>query len=408
MYENILKLLVEDPEKIDHLKKEDFKYNNQAFLLFEEIENLFLNGKAISFNTLGEIVPTKLQGYLETIKISPASDGEFETLVDLLKQDKKRKDYHHFGQQILRMKDSNLEDITSYIADKSIELLTDSNEELVKLHEGLKEIDIDSLQKARNLVGYPTSLPTLDSLTLGFEDGTLNFIAGRPSTGKSQLARQIAMLNISEGNPVVPFSIEETRGMYLNKLISCYTGIDLNKIRKRTLTNQDIEKVKKFVEVSKDLPLYIVDVPVNLSAIYAKTRQVARLTGKQPLVIVDYVQLMAKEEDNKEISRISRGLKLIAMRLNVPVLGISQLSRAGESREEPMPKLSDLRGSGAIEQNSDTISFLTLSETERLKPAVSKTKLFLLKNREGETGKINLKNHKRIQKFEEETQGDLT
>ena len=246
------------------------------------------------------------------------------------------------------------------------------NRSFMKFESALKQtIDMakSAYQNEEGIVGVPTGLDDLDNRLGGMHKQDLIIIAGRPSMGKTALATNIAFhaaKNIEKKgikSTVAFFSLEMSSEQLSTRILSEQSRIRSNDIRRGKVSEQEFEK---FIETSKniyELPLYIDETPaITISAISNRSRRIKRLFGLE-LVIVDYIQLMKssmRKEYNRvqEISEITQGLKALAKELNVPVLALSQLSRAVEQRDDKKPQLADLRESGSIEQDADVVMFV--------------------------------------------------
>ena len=242
----------------------------------------------------------------------------------------------------------------------------------MKFDSALKQtIDMakSAYQSEEGLVGVPTGLTDLDSRLGGLHKQDLVIIAGRPSMGKTALATNIAFhaaKNIEKKgskSAVAFFSLEMSSEQLSTRILSEQSRIRSNDIRRGKVSEKEFEQ---FIETSKnifELPLYIDETPaITIAAISNRSRRIKRLFGLE-LIVVDYIQLMkssGKKEYNRvqEISEITQGLKALAKELNVPVLALSQLSRAVEHRDDKKPQLADLRESGSIEQDADIVMFV--------------------------------------------------
>ncbi len=223
--------------------------------------------------------------------------------------------------------------------------------------------------------GTPSGLTDLDDLTGGLQTGDLVVIAGRPSMGKTALALNIALAAAApwarenaKDYPAAPaafFSLEMSREQLTERLFAVVSGVDLQRIRTgRGLTDTDLQALTDAAARLSDVPLHIDDRPaLTVNEIRAAARRIASRAGLG-LIVVDYLQLMRGDGQNREqeISGISRGLKALAKEMKCPVLALSQLNRALESRNDKRPNLSDLRESGAIEQDADIIGFVFREE----------------------------------------------
>ena len=246
------------------------------------------------------------------------------------------------------------------------------NQSFMKFENALKqtiEMAKSAYQNDEGIVGVPTGLTDLDSRLGGMHKQDLIIIAGRPSMGKTALATNIAFhaaKNIEKKgtkSTVAFFSLEMSSEQLSTRILSEQSRIRSNDIRRGKVSEKEFEK---FIETSKnifELPLYIDETPaITIAAISNRSRRIKRLFGLE-LVVVDYIQLMrssGKKDYNRvqEISEITQGLKALAKELNVPVLALSQLSRAVEHRDDKKPQLADLRESGSIEQDADVVMFV--------------------------------------------------
>ena len=246
------------------------------------------------------------------------------------------------------------------------------NRSFLKFENALKqtiEMARSAYQNEEGLVGVPTGLTDLDSRLGGLHKQDLVIIAGRPSMGKTALATNIAFnaaKNIQKKerkSTIAFFSLEMSSEQLSTRILSEQSRIRSNDIRRGKVSEKEFDQ---FIETSRnihDLPLYIDETPaITISAIRNRARRIKRLFGLE-LVVVDYIQLMRSgnirnEGRVQEISEITQGLKALAKELDVPVLALSQLSRAVEQRDDKKPQLADLRESGSIEQDADVVMFV--------------------------------------------------
>ena len=245
------------------------------------------------------------------------------------------------------------------------------NSSLVKFDEAMKqtiEMASNAYKNEEGIVGVPTGLTDLDGRLGGLHKSDLVIIAGRPSMGKTSLATNIAFnaaRKIQEDGKkscVAFFSLEMSSEQLSTRIIAEQSRIKSNDIRRGKISEEQFDK---FIETSKnisELPLYIDETPaISIAALSNRARRIKRLFGLD-MVLVDYIQLMranfAREGRVQEISEITQGLKALAKELSIPVLALSQLSRAVESRDDKKPLLSDLRESGSIEQDADVVMFV--------------------------------------------------
>jgi replicative DNA helicase len=269
------------------------------------------------------------------------------------------------------------------------------------------------LDPSKRIKGLSTGFLKLDEMTGGLHAGELVILAARPSMGKTALALNVAQhiaMHPTEKQTVAVFSLEMSRESLLTRMICAGARVDQQKFRAGYLNQDERRRLAKTASELVQAPLYIDDTSgTHMMDIHAKLRRLKAEHGLA-LVVIDYLQLMSGrgryENRNQEISTISRGLKLLAKDLKVPMLVLSQLNRAPETRPgDHRPQLSDLRESGSIEQDADLVAFIFREEVykqedERLK---GMAELLVAKQRNGPTGKVNLVFLKEFTKFENRT-----
>jgi replicative DNA helicase len=263
-----------------------------------------------------------------------------------------------------------------------------------------EEIDrLEALSKGdAEVTGTPSGFRDLDSMTGGFQPGNLVVIAARPAMGKSSFVSNIAEhVATKAGKPVAFFSLEMSETELAHRFIAVRARIASDRLRRGKVAAKDWPGVVRACNDLEQAPLWIDDSSdLGLLDLRAKARRLASSERDLGLVIVDYMQLMRAEDPRQnrveQVAQISRGLKILARELSVPVMGISQLSRAPEQRPDKRPILSDLRESGQIEQDSDLVAFLYRDEyynrDESNEPGVAE--VIVAKNRTGPTGLIRL------------------
>ena len=266
---------------------------------------------------------------------------------------------------------------------------------------------IDSLyQRKENITGIATGFHEFDIMTAGLQPSDLIVIAGRPSMGKSALAACIAEhAGIIEKIPTVIFSLEMAKEQLVQRMLCSYAKVDFHKVRTGFLSQSDWPKLTDAAGKLAESPIFIDDTP-SISALEVRAK--ARRLKSQyniGLVIVDYLQLMrsTKGMDNRqqEISEISRSLKALGREISAPVIAISQLSRAVEARADRRPQLSDLRESGAIEQDADVVMLLLREEYYTPTPENKGiAELIIAKQRNGPVGSVRLAFIKEYTRFE--------
>ena len=303
---------------------------------------------------------------------------------------------------------------------------------LIKFDEAMRqtiEMASNAYKNEEGIVGVPTGLKDLDDRLGGLHKSDLVIIAGRPSMGKTALATNIAfnaakkIQEMGEKSSVAFFSLEMSSEQLSTRILAEQSRIKSNDIRRGKISEEQFDK---FIETSKDiseLPLYIDETPaITIAALSNRARRIKRLYGLD-MVVIDYIQLMRASNTNngrvQEISEITQGLKALAKELAVPVLALSQLSRAVEQRDDKKPQLSDLRESGSIEQDADVVMFVyreayylqgkeprpaTVEHAEwqaKMNEVSHLAELIIQKQRHGPTGNVMLEFEAMFTKFKD-------
>ena len=259
---------------------------------------------------------------------------------------------------------------------------------------------------SKGVTGVATQFKNLDRMTSGFQPGDLIILAARPSMGKTSFALNVAMNAARQGYGVGVFSLEMAAEQLTLRLLSTESGIDHQKIRNATISGEEWIAITHVAAELGDMQLFIDDTAgINIMELRAKARQL-KSKYNIGMLVVDYLQLLHSsrrhENRHQEVSEISRFLKALAKELNVPVIALSQLSRAVDSRIDKRPLLSDLRESGAIEQDADVIMFLyrdVVYNNETEHPDLAE--LIIGKQRNGPTGMVPLRFVRELTKFED-------
>ena len=325
------------------------------------------------------------------------------------------------------------------IIEKSERLLFDLaekgsfNSSLIKFDDAMKqtiEMATAAYKNEEGIVGVPTGLRDLDDRLGGLHQSDLIIIAGRPGMGKTALATNIAfnaaqkLYESDKKSSIAFFSLEMSSEQLSTRILAEQSRIKSNDIRRGKISDDQFDK---FIETSKnisELPLYIDETPaISIAAMSNRARRIKRLFGLD-MIVVDYIQLMKGSYNNRdgrvqEISEITQGLKAIAKELSIPVVALSQLSRAVEQRDDKKPQLSDLRESGSIEQDADVVMFVyresyylkskeprpaTVEHAEwqaKMNEVSHLAELIISKQRHGPTGNINLEFEEMFTKFKD-------
>jgi len=416
----------------EHLRAEDFSLDSHRRIYARMVE-LAESSRPIDMITLVEELDRgkELQAIGDIAYISGLVDGvpdrpSIEHYVKIVR-DKAllRGLIHAASSAIARASDQS---------DAAEEVLNDAEAAIFALSEkrigrgflGITEIikesfgSIDALlQRGRRITGLETHYADLDEKTSGLQPSDLIIIAARPSMGKTSFAMNIAENAAIEDQKVVAiFSLEMSKEALLQRMLCSVARVDAHKFRTGSLWQDDMKKIQEAIEKLSHAPLFIDDTPgISISEMRAKARRLQQAQGALHLIIVDYLQLMSggsKRYENRtqEVSAISRGLKALAKEIKVPVVALSQLSRAPESRGsgDHRPQLADLRESGSIEQDADVVAFIFREEMYKPDdPALDGVaEIIIRKQRNGPTGTVKMAFIKGSTRFESLAEGGIS
>lgn len=397
---------------IDHVREKDF-YRNEHRLIFQAMSQLVERHQPFDVLTLSELLKEIGQldrvggeAYLFQLAQNTPSAANITAYADIVRE-----------RAVLRQLISIGTDIAEAGFNpggrESKELLDTAERQVFQIAEqhsrgtGPVQINtllaratdrIDTLYHSNStLTGLSTGYSDFDDMTSGLQDGDLIVIAGRPSMGKTTLAMNIAEHAAIKGDkPVLIFSMEMPAEQLTLRMMSSLGRIDQHKVRTGKLTDNDWPRLTSAVSMLSEANMYIDDTPaLSPSEVRSRARRVAREHNGLALIVVDYLQLMqivgGKENRTTEISEISRTLKAIAKELSVPVVALSQLNRSLESRTDRRPIMSDLRESGAIEQDADIIVFIYRDEVyNEDTPDKGIAEIIIRKQRNGPIGDFRL------------------
>jgi len=397
----------------EHVHPKDF-YDKRHAVIFDAMMRLYEKNKPVDLLTLTDELKRKKEledvggsAYLTELTNYVPTAAHAESYAEIVAQKAVRRrlikasgDISELGydeqtstQELLQQAEAELfsvsdqslkQDLTSLEA-----ILTDSFDRLEELH-----------RNKGSLRGVRTGYRDLDTMTAGLQRSDLIILAARPAMGKTTLVTNLAynVATIAK-QPVLFFSLEMSKEQLVDRMLADASGVDSWSIRTGNLSDDDFSKLSEAMGEMAEAPIFIDDTP-GLSVLEMRTKA-RRAAHDQPLglIIIDYLQLMqgsGRSDGNRvqEVSEISRGLKLIARELNVPVIALSQLSRSVESRSPQIPQLADLRESGSIEQDADIVMFIYREayynpDTDR----EGITDLIIAKHRNGPTGKVELYFH---------------
>ena len=394
---------------VEILKADDF-YREDNKEIYAAMFELYSLGKHIDIITLNEQLVLrgtleKVGGteYIAMLIDNMPTSSNIDSYVKIVEEKSIIRKLIKAANNILKLGYAQTEEVDSLIekAEKDIfDIMQNRNS---KGYASMKEIlvttfdQIEEMFHNKNKVsGLETGFVDLDAKISGLNKSDLLIVAARPAMGKSAFVLNIAsFVAMKLKVPTMVFSLEMSKEQMANRILCSESEVDSMKVRNADLTSEDWLKLGEASGKLSEMPLYIDDTPGLSSAeLRAKCRK-AKLEKNIGLVIIDYLQLMESKNKSpsrqQEISEISRSLKILAKELSVPVIALSQLSRATESRVDHRPMLSDLRESGAIEQDADIVMFLHRedyynAETEKKNVA----EVIIAKNRSGSTGTVEL------------------
>ena len=394
----------------DVLAPEDF-YRRTHQIIYEAMFELFKKNEPIDILSVSARLKEKGQlndvdghAYLAQLVNSVPTASNIGHYAEIVRQKSLRRRLIEASNQIQELgyqEEQNIEDVIDRSEKTIFGISTKSlKQRFIKVKYALEEAweRIDSLKSSDQLRGIPTGFAALDHILAGLQKSDLIILAARPSLGKTSLALDIARNAACNYNiPVGIFSLEMSTQQLIDRFIASTAFVDLWKLRTGRLSTKgdDFLRIRDAMEKLSNAPIFIDDeASSNILQMRAMARRLQAEHGLG-LLIVDYLQLMMprRETDSmvQQITEISRSLKALAKELNVPVLAISQLSRAVEQRHPPVPRLSDLRDSGSIEQDADVVAFIYREDKYRENSERQNVAEILIeKHRNGPTGKIEL------------------
>ncbi len=399
-------------EAAEYLKPEDFSIDSHR-RIYSRMMELAESSRPIDIITLVEELSQKrdLQAVGDVGYISGLLDGvpdrpSIEHYVRIVRDKAILRGLINVSTAAIAKASEQAEPADTILNEAEAAVFELSEKRIAKGFQSFKEISrksggIDALlQRGARITGLATHYNDLDEMTSGFQRADLVILAARPSMGKTAFAMNIAEnAAIDDGKVVGIFSLEMSSEALLQRLLCSRAIVDAHKLRTGSLWGDDTKKIIRASEELGNAPLFIDDTPgISLSEMRAKAHRLKQAQGRLDLLVVDYLQLMSGgskrfENRTQEVSSISRGLKAIAKELGVPVVALSQLSRAPESRGgDHRPQLSDLRESGSIEQDADVVMFIFREEIYKQDDPELKgrAEIIIAKQRNGPIGKFNL------------------
>ena len=392
---------------MEEVKPTDF-YSPANQTVFEAMKDLFDTGNPIDTVTVSEKIFKETKNtktinvsYIPRLVDNVPSSANFERYIEIVLEHPHRRKLLKASGRIELLAMAMDKEIHSVLDEAEQAIFTASDDAIGDGLVGLTDVldsAIDRIEEIENrgtgLSGLPTYFADLDNYLSGMQEGNLVILASRPSMGKSSLALNIATNAAKDNKTVAFFSLEMTKEELVQRVLFSEAKVMSGDARKGQLGPEKWGRVVEAASKVYNLSLYFDDAPIiTVTDIRAKSRRLKSSKGLD-LIIVDYLQLMQSSSgDNRqqEIAEISRNLKNLARELRVPIFALSQLNRAAEAREDKRPRLGDLRESGAIEQDADIVMMLYRDDyynpgTDR--PGVAEVNI--VKNRSGQTGKVDL------------------
>src|SRR4030081_2709321 len=418
-------------EAAEHLKPEDFSLDSHR-RIFTRMVDLAESSRPIDMITLVEELDRRKEleaigdvGYVSGLVDGVPDRPSIEHYIKIVRDKALLRGLIHAANAAIARASDQSDPAEDLLSDAEAAIFQLSEKRIGRGFMGIQEIVRESfgtvdalLQRGQRITGLATHYTDLDERTSGLQRSDLAIIAARPSMGKTAFAMNIAENAAIEDQQVVGvFSLEMSREALLLRLLCSQARVDAHKMRTGSLWQDDTKKLVRAMEQLAHAPIYIDDTPgISLSEMRAKSRRLKQSAGKLDLIIVDYLQLMSGggkrfENRTQEVSAISRGLKALAKELSVPVIALSQLSRAPESRGgDHRPQLSDLRESGSIEQDADLVMFIFREEVYKQDdPDVQgKAEIIIAKQRNGPIGKIRMAFIKNCTRFETLVEGGMS
>lgn len=437
---NILCAMLLDKEAVsislEILEPRDF-YKDSHKLIYEAIISLYQRNEPVDLITLEEEL--RKQGHLEAIggayylaelaNLLPSS-ANVETHIKIVKDKAMLRHLIKACTLILKEAYDETEEVENILGDAQQQIFDILKTQKQKSYEAIKPILNETFSELERLhhtqhtgvIGVPSGFASLDDITAGFQKADLIILAGRPSMGKTALALNIARnAAINSNIPVGFFSMEMSDQQLVQRLLCAEAMVDSQKLRTGKLRDKEWPKISGAAGVLAEAPIYIDDTPaLDYVKLSARARRMA-LERNIGLIIIDYLQLMeapSRRFDNRqqEIAYISRSLKGLAKQLNLPIIALSQLSRAVENRPDKRPNLADLRESGAIEQDADLVMFVYREEVylnkekdkdnEKLEKLRNVAEIIIGKHRNGPIGAVKLTFLKNYGKFSDKPPKD--
>jgi len=417
---------------IDILRPDSF-YKESHQKIYKAIQDLFGRSEPVDILTVthelkkkGELDVVGGPYYITQLTNRIASAANIEYHARIISEKYIQRELIRISTEIISDAYDETTDVFSLLDKAEAGLFKVAEGNINKSYESMSDLireSIKQIEEAKNqesgVIGVASGFTALDRITSGWQPSDLVIIAARPAMGKTSYVLSLARNAAVDFNmPVAFFSLEMSAVQLVTRLVSSESEISSEKLRSGDLRSDEIQQIQTKIGGLSEAPIYIDDsAGLSVFELRAKARRLKSQHGIQ-LLIIDYLQLMSGNGDNggnreQEISMISRSLKSIAKELNIPVLALSQLSRAVETRGgDKRPQLSDLRESGSIEQDADMVQFITrpeyygITEDEDGNSTQGMATIIIAKHRNGSVGDVNLKFVGHLAKFEDFEQGN--
>ncbi len=395
---------------IEVLKPDDF-YRSDNMTIYEATMNIYGKGEPIDIITLKDELTAmgKLDAvggleYLASLPEKVPTTANVDKYVKIVEEKSLLRNLIKTANELITLGYSQNEEIETIMDNAEKKIFDIMQKKSQKGYEAIKDILVDSFSELQELynnkqhiTGVATGFIDLDNKTAGFHKSELILIAARPAMGKTAFALNIATnAAVSANTPVVVFSLEMSKEQCANRILCAQAMVDSSKVQKGDINDDEWTKLAMASgELSESSGIFIDDTPgITVAEIRAKCRKL-KLEKDIGLIVIDYLQLISgsgkSSSREQEIAEISRSLKILAKEINVPVIALSQLSRAPEARTDHRPMLQDLRESGSIEQDADMVMFIY--RDDYYNPQAEQTniaEIIIAKNRSGPVGTVEL------------------
>ena len=406
------------PTAVESLEPEDFYWSKHA-IIYNAICQLFDKGDPVDLVTLSEKLreEDKLEevggaSYITSVVNSVPTAANIKHYAEIVEEKSILRGLIKTANQISKLGYKDEGEVDDLLDQAESLIFEVSEKRSVKEFSGIKDVlmdtfdDLEELHETQeDVTGVPTGFRDLDKMTSGFQESDLIIIAARPSMGKTALALNIGQYAaVEEDTSVAIFSLEMSKSQLVQRMLCSEAQVNSHRLRTGQLRDTDWRRLSQAAGRLGESDIFIDDTPgITVMEMRAKARRIKAEHGLD-LILIDYLQLMqgsgGAESRQQEVSKISRSLKGLGRELNVPVVSLSQLSRAVEQRNDKRPQLSDLRASGSIEQDADVVAFIY--RDEYYNPDTEKkgiTEIIVGKQRNGPVGTVELAFQKEYTKF---------